>query len=214
MKNAKPTPPPSTPPAPKATVADRVREMVARFGHRRVADVSGVSHETVRRITTLGHMPPVRVVAALCSELGVNGDWLLLGEGPKFSANVTRKALREASPAEILAALTDQCGARIDQLTIVERAAVLAEQSGMSAGEIQALLLHVSQIGETLRNIAAAARREPAPALPQRLHARRLDTGLIGAEEARERDPDASGPERPGADVRLPSPASPTARAI
>lgn len=173
MKNSKPPTPaasqPGPPPAPSATVADRVREMVARFGHRRVADASGVSHETVRRITSLGHAPPVRVVTALCAELGVNGDWLLLGEGPRFSVNVARKALREASPAEILAALTDQCGARIDELSIVERAALLADRSGMSAGEIQALLLHVSQIGATLRNIAAAARQPappPAPAAP------------------------------------------------
>lgn len=167
MKNTKP-PAPIPPQPPRATVADRVREMVARFGHRRVADASGVSHETVRRITSLGHAPPVRVVTALCAELGVNGDWLLLGEGPRFSVNVARKALREASPAEILAALTDQCGARIDELSIVERAALLADRSGMSAGEIQALLLHVSQIGATLRNIAAAARQPAVPptALP------------------------------------------------
>lgn len=55
-------------------------EITQGLSYRRIGQMTGHNHETVRRYMT-GQVPSVEFVGALCTSLNVSADWLLLGRG-------------------------------------------------------------------------------------------------------------------------------------
>lgn len=61
-------------------MAQRLRAVTREFSHRELAELTGMSHETVRRYLE-GKVPGPGFIKRLCEALGLSADWLLLGRG-------------------------------------------------------------------------------------------------------------------------------------
>jgi len=88
--------------------------------YRAISDLTGVHAETVRRYMQ-GQSPSIEFIAKLCDSLGISGEWILTGKGPMRSADTRSHALKEANPAELLAAMAstvDRITERIGRLEV------------------------------------------------------------------------------------------------
>jgi hypothetical protein len=95
----------------KASIVARVRLAVGDRGWREVARDTGYNRETVRRYCTKGGFDGdwlMRVAAAY----GVNGHWLLTGDGPMRACEIVTDALKAAR----VGALAEALGDRLDRL--------------------------------------------------------------------------------------------------
>lgn len=100
-----------------ATLHDRLREVLRGRSVREVSDITNVHPETVRRYLG-GASPSCDFLGRLCSTLGIDADWLLMGVGAPTAAECRSRALSAASPAQILDALAstlDRITARLDR---------------------------------------------------------------------------------------------------
>ena len=64
-----------------SSLHQRMSEITQGLSYRRIGQITGHNHETVRRYMT-GQVPGVEFIVALCTSLNVSTDWLLLGRGP------------------------------------------------------------------------------------------------------------------------------------
>lgn len=74
---------------------------------KQVAAATGLNPETVRRYLR-GQAPSAEFLAALCRAYGVNGHWLLTGEGAAFLHDSSADALRRSSASALLRTLADR----------------------------------------------------------------------------------------------------------
>lgn len=59
---------------------DRLLQVAGHLTFAQLGSITGSHPETVRRFMR-GQTPKPEFLAALCTELGINGDWLLAGRG-------------------------------------------------------------------------------------------------------------------------------------
>lgn len=88
--------------------------------YRWISRATGIHPETVRRYMQ-GQSPSVEFVSSVCSQLHINPQWLLTGEGPMRGDDVRAHHLAEADPAELLAAIAatlDRLSERVDRLEL------------------------------------------------------------------------------------------------
>lgn len=76
---------------------DRLRFAVERLGLKltEVSEVTGIPYRSLQNYLAGDREPKVEVLAALCANLGVSGEWLLTGQGDPI-----RAAPAEAMPPE------------------------------------------------------------------------------------------------------------------
>ncbi|MCB9845677.1 MAG: hypothetical protein H6811_06805 [Phycisphaeraceae bacterium] len=84
-------------------LTDRLHAVLSARNLREIAAITGVHHETVRRYL-LGHSPSAAFLTAVCTQLRVNGHWLLTGQGP-ISLDDAPFLLRGMPPSTLLEAL-------------------------------------------------------------------------------------------------------------
>ncbi|HED53252.1 MAG TPA: hypothetical protein ENJ00_03510 [Phycisphaerales bacterium] len=99
---------------------ERMLAAVGERTYRRIGEITGTHPETVRRYLQ-GQSPSVEFISSMCTALGINGQWMLTGEGAMRVADATTHALQHADPGEILAAIAgtlDRLGERIDRLEL------------------------------------------------------------------------------------------------
>ncbi len=88
--------------------------------YRWISRVTGIHPETVRRYMQ-GQSPSIDFVSSVCSQLQINPQWLLTGEGPMRRDEVRAHHLAEADPSELLAAIAatlDRLSERVDRLEL------------------------------------------------------------------------------------------------
>lgn len=106
--------------------------------YRWIARTTGIHPETVRRYMQ-GQPPSVDFVATICSQLHINPQWLLNGEGPMHRDEVRAHHLQQADPAELLAAIAatlDRLSERVDRLELfVQQLESRLSLAGVAAGE-------------------------------------------------------------------------------
>lgn len=88
--------------------------------YRWISRATGIYPETVRRYMQ-GQSPSVDFVSSVCSQLEINPQWLLTGEGPMRRDDVRAHHLAEADPGELLAAIAatlDRLSERMDRLEL------------------------------------------------------------------------------------------------
>lgn len=88
---------------------ERMREATGDRTLRAIGELTGHHPENVRRWMG-GHAPSVEFLAALCDGLGLNGHWLLTGEGP------SRRAPAGAIGAEGAASLLSSVAAALERV--------------------------------------------------------------------------------------------------
>ena len=106
--------------------------------YRWISRATGIHPETVRRYMQ-GQSPSVEFVTSVCSQLQVNPQWLLTGEGPMRRDEVRAHHLAEADPAELLAAIAatlDRLSERVDRLELF----------------VQQLETHLSSVGVEMQS--------------------------------------------------------------
>lgn len=85
---------------------DRLLKAVGERTYRKIASLSKTHPKTVRRYMQ-GQTPSVEFLASLARGLGLNGSWLLTGDGPVRQSEVRGDALRDADVSELLTAMAD-----------------------------------------------------------------------------------------------------------
>jgi hypothetical protein len=98
---------------------ERIQAVVGDRTYRAVSDMTGTHAETVRRYLQ-GQAPSAEFLSMLCKTLELNAHWLLLGEGAMRNAEAKQHALREADPAELLAAVASSLEALTERVARLE----------------------------------------------------------------------------------------------
>jgi transcriptional regulator with XRE-family HTH domain len=83
---------------------ERLHAAVGSRTYRAIAEATDSNPETVRRYMQ-GQAPSAEFLAALCSALGLNAQWMLSGQGPMKASQIRTHALGQASAAELLHAM-------------------------------------------------------------------------------------------------------------
>lgn len=99
---------------------DRLGAILADLNYRQVGDLTSTNAETARRYMT-GAPPSVEFLAAVCTKLEVNAEWLLTGRGVIKRKDVRGAALREANVGELLTSLAqtlERLISRVDRLEV------------------------------------------------------------------------------------------------
>jgi transcriptional regulator with XRE-family HTH domain len=99
---------------------ERLHEVFGDKSFRAIAEMTQTSHETVRRYMN-GQSPSVEFLEAVCRGMGVNGQWLLTGRGPKRAEHIKAHALGEANASELLNAMArtlEKLTERVDRLEV------------------------------------------------------------------------------------------------
>ncbi len=99
---------------------DRLAAVTAGMTYREIGEITGTNAETARRYIT-GQAPSVEFVIRLCQRKGINGQWLLSGQGPMRVSDIKSASLREAGPGELLSAMAVAIETMRDRLDRVER---------------------------------------------------------------------------------------------
>lgn len=86
---------------------------------RALAEATQQHPETVRRYLH-GQAPSAEFLSSLCFKFDVNAQWLLTGQGPVRHTETRAHALREANPAELLAAIAAALERLTDRIDRVE----------------------------------------------------------------------------------------------
>ena len=129
--------------------------------------------------------PAADFLMAFCSELGVNGDWLLTGRGPMKASDVKYHALSEARAADLLGAMAGSVETLIDRVDRMEKYVQTLETPWLrvevvaSAGDAdlrETLGARLKDLGGTVREL-----RREAPSLEAMFV--RLTAGEIGSNQ-------------------------------
>lgn len=97
---------------------ERMTEAAEGRTYRAIGDLTDHNSETVRRYMQ-GQAPSVDFVAAFCTALAINIEWLVTGSGPMKRGEVRMQALREANPTELFSAVAgglEKVGDRLERL--------------------------------------------------------------------------------------------------
>lgn len=98
-----------------AALRDRLREVLKELTCREVGEMTGVHPESVRRYLQ-GRAPNADFLLSLCSAMGLNGHWLLTGQGPVLAKDVEAWSLERARPPALIRALSGSVEAWMSQL--------------------------------------------------------------------------------------------------
>lgn len=112
--------PDSMTPVELSPLHERLHEVFGDKSFRSIAEITQTSHETVRRYMN-GQAPSVEFLELVCRSLGVNGQWLLTGRGPKRTEHIRAHALGEANASELLSAMArtlERLTERVDRLEV------------------------------------------------------------------------------------------------
>lgn len=88
--------------------------------YRWISRATGIHPETVRRYMQ-GQSPSIEFVSSVCSQLQINPQWLLTGEGPMRRDDVRAHHLAQADPSELMSAIAatlDLMTERLDRLEL------------------------------------------------------------------------------------------------
>jgi hypothetical protein len=99
---------------------ERLLAAVGKRSYRVIGELTDQHPETVRRYLQ-GQHPSVEFVSALCTELDLNANWLLTGQGPMRASEVRGQALDNADPRELLSAVAnalEQLTFRVDRIEV------------------------------------------------------------------------------------------------
>lgn len=99
---------------------ERLNEAAGKTSYRKLGKLTQTHPETVRRYMQ-GQTPSSTYVMAFCDALGVSGDWLLTGKGPKMRNEVRTHALKQADASELLNAIADTLAALTARVDTMER---------------------------------------------------------------------------------------------
>ncbi|MCA9304663.1 MAG: hypothetical protein KC996_11130 [Phycisphaerales bacterium] len=99
---------------------ERLNEAAGKTSYRRLGKLTETHPETVRRYMQ-GQTPSSTYVMAFCDALGISGDWLLTGKGPKLRNEVRTHALKHADASELLNAIADTLTALTARVETMER---------------------------------------------------------------------------------------------
>ena len=105
---------------------ERIRIAVGERTYREIGSLTGTHAESVRRYMQ-GQSPSVEFLTGLCASLGINGDWLLTGEGPMQQSEIRDHALRKAGTPDLLRAMSDTVSMLIERVDRLERFVQTAE---------------------------------------------------------------------------------------
>jgi transcriptional regulator with XRE-family HTH domain len=111
------------------TLHDRLRIAVGERTYRQIARLTDTHPESVRRYMQ-GQTPNVDFLINLCTALGINASWLLLGGGPMHLQDVRPHALRTADAADLLRAVSENITGMIGRLDRLERSVQRTESGG------------------------------------------------------------------------------------
>ena len=103
----------------ESALHERLAAVVAGRTYRAIAEATATNAETVRRYLQ-GQSPSVEFLASLCAALGINAEWLLCGRGPMRVEDVKPHALRAASGAELLGAMSTAMETVVNRLDRLE----------------------------------------------------------------------------------------------
>ncbi len=101
------------------TLHDRLRMVAGQRSYRALAELTGQNTETVRRYM-LGASPSIDFVASMCSQFGINADWMLTGRGAMNDRENRRHALHTSSPSDLLAAVAGALERLTDRVDRIE----------------------------------------------------------------------------------------------
>ncbi len=99
---------------------DRLAEAAGKTSYRKLGKMTETHPETVRRYMQ-GQTPSSSYIIAFCDALGIAGDWLLMGKGPKMRNQVRTHALKSADASELLNAIADTLTALTARVETMER---------------------------------------------------------------------------------------------
>lgn len=99
---------------------DRLRLATGERTYREIGKQTGTHAESVRRYMQ-GQSPSVEFLTNVCEAFGVNGDWLLTGQGPVHQSEIRDHALRQAGTPDLLRAMSDTIGTLIQRVDRLER---------------------------------------------------------------------------------------------
>lgn len=105
---------------------ERLKTAAGERTYRQLGDLTNTHAESVRRYMQ-GQAPSVEFLATLCGALGINGDWLLTGQGPMLQSEIRDHALRDAGTPDLLRATSDTVSCLIDRVDRLERFVQTAE---------------------------------------------------------------------------------------
>ncbi len=97
----------------------RLAAVAGQMTFRRLGEITNTNQETVRRYMS-GQSPSAEFLAALCRAMGVNGRWLLTGQGPAKVTDLRAHALTEANSAELMTAISNTLTALIERVDRLE----------------------------------------------------------------------------------------------
>jgi len=97
----------------------RLTAVVGERTYRRVGELTGTHPETVRRYMQ-GQAPSAEFLVGVCRALGVNGNWLLTGQGPRRVDEIRAEALGQADAGELLTAISNTLTALIERVDRLE----------------------------------------------------------------------------------------------
>ena len=98
---------------------ERLSSAVENRSYRQIGDLTGTHPETVRRYMQ-GQAPSAEFLAGVCGSMGISAEWLLLGKGPKLTADIRGHALSEATSADLLTAISQTLEGLIGRVDRVE----------------------------------------------------------------------------------------------
>ncbi len=105
---------------------ERLKIAAGERTYRELGSLTGIHAESVRRYMQ-GQSPSVEFLTGLCASLGINGDWLLTGEGPMQQSEIRDHALRKAGTPDLLRAMSDTVSTLIERVDRLERFVQTAE---------------------------------------------------------------------------------------
>ena len=143
------------------TLHERLSTVAGDRTVRSIANMTGTPSETVRRYLS-GSAPSAEFMSALCRQLRINGDWLLLGRGPMRAEQVTSYALEQADPKQLLTAMAQTIELLLTRVERLERFVQTQEARLRANAESEA------GDGERTETPADDRARRVADAVPER----------------------------------------------
>ena len=99
----------------------RLREAIGGRSLREIEELTNSSHETVRRYVQGHSAPSAEFIAALCTALKINAEWMLMGHGPMFRHEIRGATINDASATELLTTLAKTIEKLIERVERLEQ---------------------------------------------------------------------------------------------
>lgn len=115
------------------SIHERIAVIVGDRNNREIYRLTGVHHETVRRILN-GQAPSTEFLRALCRATNVNAHWLLMGTGPMMETDTLADALRQAGPSDLLMALAESVARFGERMRLIESGVHVLEDRSTHGG--------------------------------------------------------------------------------